>query len=275
MKMMLELVFYNRSTLLEGPIWDSFNNFIVCVSIEQSCIYQINVCSGQVNTIPTDGPVGCVVQVSPSEYWSAEKGGIYEINIIDGNRKKLIHPEFNPKMRYNDGKLDPKGRFIFGSMLLDDYNTFGMGKLFSFDGDKFKILIDGVTISNGIAFSNDAKYMYYIDTPTKVVKKYNYDIITGEITFNSKVITFNGEGLPDGMCIDIDNMLWIAEWNGGKVCKWDPNTGEKLIEINLPCKNVTSCCLAGEDLKYLYITTAKTEYNDELLAGGLFRLKIR
>jgi sugar lactone lactonase YvrE len=269
-----ELLFFNRSSLLEGPFWDPFNDFIVCVSIEQCCIYQIGIRTCIVNTITTDGPVGCVVQKNPHIYWSAEKGGIYEIDILTGNRRKLIHPEYDHKMRYNDGKLDPKGRFIFGSMGVED-DMPGVGRLFSFDGEICKVLLEGVTISNGIAFSADAKLMYYIDTPSREVKKYNYDIHSGELSFVATVIYFNDAGLPDGMCIDLDGMLWIAEWNGGKVCKWDPNTGQKLEEISMPCKNITSCCLGGTEKQYLYITTAKTEGSNDLLGGGLFRVKLR
>lgn len=269
-----ELIYFNRSTLLEGPFWDSFNNRIVCVSIEQCCIYQIDINSGVVNTILTDGPVGCVVQKGPDIYWSAEKGGVYENDLRNGTRKKLIHPECNPEMRYNDGKLDANGRFIFGSMGMKD-NMDGRGRLFSYDGQTCRVILENVTISNGIAFTADTKTMYYIDTPSKEVKEYDYDIDTGDINLKGPAIKFNGSGLPDGMCIDLDGMLWVAEWNGGKVCKWDPKSGGKLEEITLPCRNITSCCLGGMELNHLYITTAKTSENNEMLAGGLFRVKIR
>jgi sugar lactone lactonase YvrE len=268
-----ELIFYSGSTLLEGPSWDPLEKKLTCVSIEQGLIYRINIESGSVHSIPTIGAVGCTVKKGLDIYWSAEKTGIYEINIKTGNRKFLVHPESNPSFRYNDGILDPLGRFIFGNMGNNE-DLIGKGKLFSYDGKQCKVLIENITISNGIAFSLDGSIMYYIDTPTRKVAKYNYNLETGDVNFDKYVIEFVGDGLPDGMCRDNQGMLWIAEWNGGKVSKWNPNTGEKLIEISLPCKNVTSCCLGGENEDYLYITTAKSEIGDEFLAGGLFKVKI-
>lgn len=269
-----DLIFYNRSSLLEGPVWDVSNKHIFCVSIKEDCIYDIDVDSGVVNTLLTDGPVGCVVVKRDGIIWSAEKGGVYETETKTGLRKKLIHPERSTDIRYNDGTLDPFGRFVFGTMGLKE-GMGGCGRLFSYDGVEYKTILENITISNGIAFSNDAKTMYFIDTPKKVIQQFDYDIETGGIHFICSPITFNGEGLPDGMCIDENGYLWVAEWNGGKVCKWDPVSGEKVDEIKMPCKNVTSCCLGGVELEHLYITTAKSENSNEPLAGGLFRVKIK
>jgi sugar lactone lactonase YvrE len=269
-----ELVFYSGSTLLEGPVWDATHNSIVCVSIEQELIYQIRCNTGQIKTFKTEGAVGCVVKKSDDKYWSAEKGGIFEIDIKSGSRSLLINPISNSLLRLNDGKLDPIGRFIFGSMG-HDIQMDGANKVYSFDGNLCKVIIENVTISNGIAFSSDGLTMYYIDTPTKKVSEYNYKIETGEAEFQKYLFEISGEGFPDGMCVDIDGMLWVAEWGGGKVCKWNPKTLEKLLEIIIPCTNVTSCCLGSSDLNYLYVTTAINKEIYEPLAGGLFRIKIR
>jgi sugar lactone lactonase YvrE len=269
-----ELVFFAGSTLLEGPVWDALNKNIACVSIEQSCIYLINTETGMINTIKTNGQVGCAVNKGANIYWSAEKMGIYEINIMTGERTFLVHPESNLEMRYNDGKLDPFGRFLFGTMGFDKEMPL-KGRLFSFDGQNCNVIIEGITISNGIAFSQDGSIMYFIDTPTRAVKQYDYNKQTGEAIFKQTVIEIVGMGLPDGMCMDIDGLLWIAEWNGSKVSKWDPESGKKKSEIILPCINVTSCCLGGENLEYLYITTAKNTERYEPMAGGIFRVKLR
>ncbi|MNP49096.1 L-arabinolactonase [compost metagenome] len=83
---------------------------------------------------------------------------------------------------------------------------------------------------------------------------------------------------PDGMTVDADGMLWIAEWNGGRVAQWDPNTGEMLNEIKVPSGHVTSCVFGGRDLQDLYITTACVGMNPEdleaqPLSGNLFRVR--
>ena len=99
--------------------------------------------------------------------------------------------------------------------------------------------------------------------------------MTGNISFLKNIIEIIDRGFPDGICVDIDDMIWVAEWEGGKVCKWNPNNGEKIKEIKMPCKRVTSCCIGGENLDYLYITSAKETNVKDNYSGGLFRVKIR
>ena len=103
---------------------------------------------------------------------------------------------------------------------------------------------------------------------------YAYDPETGEAIFEKYVIEITDGSNPDGMCVDMEGMIWVAQYGGEKVCRWDPESGGKLEEIRMPVKNVTSCCLGGKNLEYLYITTAKDGETQEALAGGLFRVKL-
>ena len=274
MRMNPELVFYSGSTLLEGPCWDAQESVIYCVSIEQCLIYRINPETGEVQSFRTDSSVGCVVIEASGMLLSAEKGGIYRINPKTGERVFLVQLEVNPRMRYNDGRLDPCGRFLVGTKG-DEEDQPGRGRLFSYDGKNARTLVAGTTISNGIGFSQAGDFLYFIDTPTKKVGRYKYTLETGEAVFDRYVVEVQGTGWPDGMCVDVDDMIWVAEWGGGRVCKWNSETGEKLREITLPCSNTSSCCLGGDDLRYLYVTTAKVAGVDESLAGGLFRICIR
>ena len=267
------LVFYCGSSLLESPCWDAQAQCIYCVSIEECLIYRINPETAEVQSYPTNGAIGCVVVEKSGMLLSAEKGGIYRINPTTGERAFLIQLEDDPAMRYNDGKLDPCGRFLVGTKG-DHRDLPGHGRLFSYDGLQAKILVSGTTISNGIGFSKTGDFLYFIDTSTKKIGRYQYTLQTGEAVFDRYVVEVPGAAWPDGMCVDADNMLWVAEWGGSSVCKWNPETGEKLREIRLPCTNVSSCCLGGENAEYLYITTAKADGLDELLAGGLFRVRL-
>ena len=81
-----------------------------------------------------------------------------------------------------------------------------------------------------------------------------------------------GGGTPDGICIDIDNNLWVAEFDGMRVSKWNTETFQKMEEINFPI-HVTSCCIGGKNDEYLYVTTSKPK--EEKSKSGLFRIKIR
>lgn len=268
-----ELVFYSGSSLLEGPCWDAQEKVIYCVSIEQCLIHRINPETSEVQSYRTNGSVGCVVVENSGMLLSAEKSGIYRINPTTGERSFLVQLEDNPAMRYNDGKLDPCGRFVVGTKGNKE-DLPGQGRLFSYDGQQAQTLVTGSTISNGMGFSKAGDVLYFIDTSSRKVGRYKYNLKTGEAIFDRYVVEVKGEAWPDGMCVDADDMIWVAEWGGGRVCKWNPETGEKLREIRLPVSNVSSCCLGGDDVVYLYVTTAKAEGLDEPLAGGLFRVRL-
>lgn len=270
----MELVFYSGAALLEGPAWAADTQLLYCVSIEQNLIYEIDPQNGSIKSFNTFGNVGCVVTKEKEILWAAEKEGIFEYDLKKGTKTYITQLEPSNLMRYNDGILDPRGRFLVGTKGYKEEKP-GEGKLYSFDGVLSSVVLDGITISNGIGFSADGTKMYFIDTPTKKVGLYDYDIQKGTANFIKYIVEIPGEGYPDGMCVDLDGMIWVAEWEGGKVCKWNPANGEKLDEILMPCRRVTSCCLGGKNMEYLFITTAKKIEKDEDFAGGLFRVKIR
>jgi sugar lactone lactonase YvrE len=266
-----KLIFYNNSTLLEGARFDIENNLLYFVSILDELIYCYNINNQQLLSIKTSGPVGCVQIIGYKKLVSAEKNGIFNIDFNNLNRVFLDQLNDDENLRYNDGILDKKGRFLVGTMghpkIIDN-----AGKVYSFDGKSFKILINNTTISNGMVFSHDYNFLYFIDTPIKKVARYCYNLTEGEVKFDKYIIEFDGTSLPDGMCIDKDGLLWIAEWNGGAVSQFDPESGKKIQSIKIPCKNVTSCCLDNNG--GMYVTTAKNELDDEPFAGGLFYLKL-
>ncbi len=269
-----ELVFYGGSTLLESPCWDVENEVVYCVSIEQCMIYRLNPKTGEIQSFLTDGRVGCAVVEKEGTLLSAEKSGVYRIKPWNGERTFLKQLDDDPAMRYNDGKLDPCGRLLVGTKG-DEEDLPGRGRLYSFDGRQSKTIVSNTTISNGIGFSDAGDILYFVDTPTKKVGRYKYDIESGEAVFDSYAVELEGTGYPDGMCVDVDGTIWVAEWDGGRVCRWDPETGVKLDAVRLPCSRVTSCCLGGANLNCLYVTTAKDHKNAEPLAGALFKVKIR
>ena len=269
-----ELVFYAGSTLLEGPHWDAQNNLIYCVSIEDNMIYAIDPESGEVETYLTEGPVGCAVLDQKGMILEAEKSGIFRIDPRTKEKQLVAKAHDDERMRYNDGKLDPKSRLLVGTMGYDDTYE-GKAALYAIEKDgTVRTVLDGLTLANGMGWSPDGKTLYFIDTPTKKVGSYAYDPETGEAIFEEYVIEITDGSNPDGMCVDMEGMIWVAQYGGEKVCRWDPESGGKLEEIRMPVKNVTSCCLGGENLEYLYITTAKDGETQEALAGGLFRVKL-
>lgn len=270
----IESVFNDNNVFLECPVWDKKNNIIYCIAPFNEKIYSINMLNSTFEVIPTTkGVIGAIDLSSEGILISAEETGIYKLDLKNNVRQFLVQlkPEIKYNFRqnnlyYNDGKLDAKGRFVVGTT-----SPFNNNRLYSFDGTSSKILENNIGVSNGIAWNKNNTVMYYIDSDTKKVAKYNYNIETGDAFFDSYVIEFS-QGTPDGMCIDEHDNLWIAEFDGQRVSKWETKNYTKIDEINFPVW-VTSCCLGGANEEYLYVTTCQGKQSKK--SSGLFRIKIK
>ena len=269
--MVSSLVFHNNSELLEGPIFDSTNNHLYFVSIFDFLVYSYNTTTKELLSIKLDSPTSCIYLLEDNTILVASKNGFYEIDFNTLTKKIIFQIDIDESVRYNDGIKDPYGRILIGTMGYPEVVE-NKGEVFSYYKGQYKTIIKNTTISNGLAFSIDQNELYFIDTPTKKVAKYRYDKNTGNVNFDSFIIEFKGNGSPDGMCIDNEGMLWIAEWGGSCVSQWNPNNGLKLQEIKLPCTNVTSCCIDHKG--NLYVTTAKSDDENDFYGGGLYYLEL-
>mgnify|MGYP000879460075 CR=1 FL=1 len=268
-----QLYYYNNADLLECPVWDPKKGILYCIEIRKNRVYAINPTDRSCRSYDCGSTVGWIYLKRDGNLFAAKKDGIFELNVDTGAFTYLIHAEPDVRMRYNDGVLDRKGRILVGTKG-DKGKMEGQGALWSCEnnGDVRK-LIPGCTVSNGVCFSHDGNTLYHIDSPTLEVCAYKYDINTGNISDRRVVTKIEGGGEPDGMCIDRDGMLWVAEHMGSKVCRWTPE-GNLLEIVAVPCLGATSCCIGGENMDTLFVTTMRTKGVFEPLAGGLFSAKV-
>ncbi|WP_332633391.1 SMP-30/gluconolactonase/LRE family protein [Halalkalibacter flavus] len=279
MSYQVEIAVPAKATLGEGPHWDHENERLYWVDILEKKLHIYEPQKSENRTITFEQYIGAVVGSKSGDLLLAMKNGIYRYNIQSGQLTFLTNPEGElPNNRFNDGKCDPAGRFWAGTMSLEEETHAGSLYRFQPSGD-IKKVISPVTISNGLAWSPDHKYMYYIDTPTHEVQMYNYNKETGDISHAKTAVTIpDGNGYPDGMTIDQEGMIWVAHWGGSKVTRWNPHSGNLLDEIAVPAKNVTSCTFGGKNLDELYITTARkgmveSDFHSYPDSGHLFKVK--
>jgi sugar lactone lactonase YvrE len=264
-----------KAKLGEGPSWDQRFQRLFWVDIEgfQLHIYDPSTCTNR--TIEVGEHIGTVVPYLKNKVIVALISGLYCLDIETG-AKVLIHDPEEGKLgnRFNDGKCDPTGRFLAGTMSLNGEHAQGALYSLSTKGN-VSLLVDKASISNGLAWSADHRTMYYIDTPTLEVVSFDYDVAQGTIRNKQLVARLDeSEGYPDGMTIDAEGMLWVARWGGKRVSRIHPAHGEVIAEVSLPVNCVTSCAFGGEHLDELYITTAQdNDSADQPLAGGLFMVK--
>ena len=218
----------------------------------------------------------------PSSVAFDDKGDlIFTLNdgfyrVVDGELKLVrVLEGAGQGIRFNDGKIDSQGRYWAGTMDMAEVEP--KGSLYVLEGDDLIRVLDGITTSNGLCW--DGNIVYYIDSPTKQIKKYYYDadaltLIGGDVVYTVE----ETDVYPDGMCIDDEGKIWLALWNGFKVLRIDPDSGGVLQDIDVPCKKVTSCCFGGAKRDELYITTASKDMNESDWikhpnSGKIFRCK--
>ncbi|GAM28778.1 hypothetical protein SAMD00019534_119540 [Acytostelium subglobosum LB1] len=270
-----KLFFNNNAELGEGSIWDCNKQLLYYLDIEGKKLYVFDPSRMIQHSFNLPNRPGTVVpraNAKDGEVVIAIQGlGVVSFNYLTGEQTVLANPETSSTNRYNDGKVDPRGRFWVGSMSLK--NGFPAEAALYCVGinHQFSTVLSNVRISNGIVWSADATKMYYIDTPTQGVDSFDYNVETGAVTNRKKIINIE-YGSPDGMTIDNQGMLWVAHYDGGRVTRWDPNTGKLLMVIMLPVNKVTSCAFGDSDLSMLYITTARDSAPG---SGGLYRISLQ
>jgi sugar lactone lactonase YvrE len=178
--------------------------------------------------------------------------------------------------RLNDAKVDPQGRLWLGSMHNTDYGQ-NVGKLFRLDPDlRLQVADEGYHICNGPTFAPDGSALFHSDSFLGVT--YRYPLAADGSLGTREVWRRYTGGSPDGMQADSEGCIWVATWGGKRVCRFSPD-GELLAEVPLPTSHPASLAFGGEDLRTLYITTARQELSAEqlareTLAGALFSARI-
>lgn len=250
----------------EGPVWDDRAGELVWVDIVGQRIHRWRPGSAHVATVATPSMVGAVALTDDGQLVAAVQDGLRAV----GGDWALLRPleADEPANRANDGRVDPQGRLVQGTMALDE--TEGAGALYRIDRDGTETLLDGLTISNGLAWSAAGDRLFHIDTPTQQVRSHAYPDV--DAARAEAVVTVPEEqGSPDGMTIDVEEHLWVALWGGSAVHRYAPD-GELVTVVEVGARNVTSCAFGGDDLSTLWITTAGafTDRDDDPGGGALF-----
>lgn len=275
-----ELVLDARAELGEGPVWHAAAGTLYWVDLFAGIVHHYQPASGLVGRVEVGEFVGCVVPRAGGGLLAATASGIYHLDPVSGAKTRVAAIEADrPETHFNDGKVDPAGRFWFGSIAVDR-TTDTLGHLYSLEPDlTVTRRLSGIDNTNGMDWSPDGRTMYYVDSLTRQVTAFDYDAAGGAIANPRPAVTLpEDRGVPDGMTVALDGTLWVAHWGGGCVTRWHPTTGALLQTIPVPANLTTSCAFAGPALDQLYVTTARYGQDGPALAaqphaGGLFRLR--
>jgi sugar lactone lactonase YvrE len=278
----IERVLASQNKLGEGPIWNPGEQALYWLDIHQKWVERYEPASGLHNTVLMDLSVTVLGMRSSGGFVFASDRGF---GFWDGLSRKVSlvgHPEADkPFNRFNDGRVDPGGRFWAGTMYEGPAtDTPTEGRLYRLDPDhSVRLMESGLTICNGIGWSPDHRTMYFTDTLRRVIYAYDYDRASGSLA-NRRPFILAGEedGYPDGLTVDSQGFLWVAFWGGWKVSRFD-SQGRLERSLRLPVECPTSVAFGGKDLNELYITSAWTALSEEQRraqpeAGDLFRVQL-
>lgn len=264
-----------HALLGEGPVWVARETALYWVDIKGLKIFRLNE-DGRVDEWATPLRVGSLAPRKSGGFIGGTEDGIAIIDPATNRFELVAKPEEHlPDNRFNDGKVDRRGRFWAGSM--DDTEKDSTGTLYCVEQDLSWAAVDGeYKVTNGPTFSPSGDIMYHNDSARQVVYAFDMDS-SGRPGERRVFMQFGpGDGYPDGMTVDAEGCLWIAFWDGWAVRRYSPQ-GEWLQTVRMPVSRPTSCAFGGRDLDRLYITSASIGLDESALqmqpnAGGLFMI---
>lgn len=269
-----ECVWALGGTLLEGPVWVARDAALWFVDIKQHKLHRFDPKTGEKRTVDAPGQSTFVLPTANGAFVVGVDRTLQRFQPVTGAFSQIAEVEADtPGNRTNDGTVDPAGRLWFGTM--DNGENADTGRLYRVGPDGVPAPAGpGAPITNGPAFSPDGRTCYFNDTVRRTI--WAYKASEEGILSDARVFASIEEGVgnPDGPCVDADGYLWVALFGGGRVRRYAP--GGKLVdEIHFPASNISKPAFGGEDLRTLYVTTARHLLDEaaqkaQPLAGGLF-----
>jgi sugar lactone lactonase YvrE len=260
----MEIAVRANAKLAEGPRWDAAARRLLWVDIEGCELHVLE--NGQDRAIGLDAMVGAAAPTSSGGVLVALADRLALLDLADESVRTLVRLPHGPALRSNDGACDAAGRFWIGTMALDE--TPGAGALYRYDASLERVL-DEVTLSNGIGWTRDATRMYYIDSPVQRVDLFDFELASGRVDNRRPFVSIDeSAGIPDGLTVDDEGGVWVALYGGSCVHRYD-ESGHLDAVLEVPAKNVTSCCFGDGDGSSLFVTTAAPDGNVYVTQPGV------
>jgi len=263
----------------KSPLWLTDNQRLLWVDILAPSIHISDPATGEDKVLPLDDIAGAIVPRSRGGFIAAIQNGFRALD-LEGARLSPIGPEAVDQsgMRLNDGRCDSAGRLWVSSVPLD--SSPGAGGLWRFDPDGNVTLMEkGFHVANGLGWSPDETRFYFADSNAQIVYVYDCDPVAGTLSNRRPFVNIAEQrGKPDGLAVDSQGYVWIALWDGWALARYAPNGSLDRV-VPLPVPRPASITFGGDDLKTLFVTTARVRLSaqqiaDSPLSGSILSLPV-
>ena len=262
----------------EGPLWSPTEGFLWWIDIKRAKLHRHNPKTG--NTRRYELPLhASALALSDGGLIMVGDREVGRYDTATESYRRIAELNEPCGFRTNDGGLAPDGSLWFGTM--DNSETIAEGQYYRLGADLSvdRIGLPEVLVTNTMQFSPDGRTFYTCDSAEQMILAFDYDASDDTLS-NRRVFasTLSAGCYPDGSVVDADGCLWNAQWAGSRVVRYAPD-GQIDRIVSMPVSRPTSCVFGGDDLKTLYITSARIGLSDAALdrqpmAGSLFALDV-
>lgn len=273
-----ELFVDSRCELGEGPFWHPLLERLFWFDILNQTMLSAGTDGHIVDRITFKDTVSAGAVIDKQSLAIAQSGALLRYDFATDSTSIIAEIEGDiPTNRTNDSRVDRSGGFWIGTM--GRKAEAGVGGVYQYRAGQTTKVIESIRIPNSICFSPDGRTAYFTDAG-KMIVKCATDPATGlPVGPWEDFFTMEGPGGADGSVVDSEGYLWNARWGGGKVIRISPDGKlDKVVEV--PGVSQVSCpAFGGNDLKTLYITTAREHMTPEQLesephAGSVFAVAL-
>jgi sugar lactone lactonase YvrE len=266
-----------QNHLGESPLWSARDQALWWVNCEQPAeLHRWQPESGAHDIWPMPQRIGGFVHKADGGLLLALADGVYDFDLESEALTLRAPSPFPPHVRLHECGCDRQGRLWVGSFdhhFPADHGAAG-GSWFRLDGNALTPVIEGISVSNGLAFSPDGRTLYCANTPSRSVEAFDLQPETGALSNRRLFLTLApGDGHIDGATVDAEGGYWLAVVATGTVRRYRPD-GSLDRTITLPCSNPTKPAFGGADMETLYVTSTKmvikTDAPGADVNGGLF-----
>jgi sugar lactone lactonase YvrE len=256
----------------ESIVWDDGGHCLWFVDILAPAVFRLDPKTRDLKRWEMPTAIGSLGLCPDGRLVVALRSGVHLFDPRSGKLEFLVHPEPDrPGNRLNDGKVGPDGCFWVGSM--DDRpDKEPVAALYRVtpEGTSTKVA-DGLTVSNGLAWSADGRTMFHSDSRQRFIAAYDFDPRTSAMSNRRILRTMtDAEGRPDGAAADSEGYYWSAGVSAGRLNRIAPD-GMIDRQVALPAPAPTMPCFGGPGLTTMYVTSLQREGQDP---GSVFALDV-